>query len=745
MNRWILRATFLCALLAAAAAATGDGMIVPTAAHMPVRGGWSVQYHRVDVIVRDQVASVSVDQAFINNGSGMLEVEYRFPIPPGAAIDSMTLVVDGKEMAGKLMDAAEARRIYEDIVRKKKDPALLEYAGFGLYRTRAFPLEPGKPCKVLVHYTHVCRKDGDLVEVDYPLNTEKFSAKPIQDVQVRVDIKAAGDIAAVYSPTHDVKLQRPEPRRVIATYAEKNALPTEDFQLFYKADEGEVAATFLTVQPRSNEDGYFLLLVSPNPRTARTKAMPKDVAICLDHSGSMSGKKLGQATEAVRFILQNLNAKDRFNVIAYSSTVAPLFDGLADATDRNVREADDWLDGLTPTGGTNIHAALAAAMGAFDDGKRPAYVIFLTDGLPTVGETKEAEILRDTRKANSSDARLFVFGVGYDVNVRLLDKLAGENSGRSDYVKPNEPIETKITALYAKIKNPVMTGLQVKVDNLRLREQYPQQLGDLFEGDQIVLCGRFNANDAAALPIEDGARQSLLHLTGTYLGRERRFDWPVAVRTSGGSARYAFVEQLWAVRRIGWLLDQIQLNGESKEVIDELVRLSKQYGIITPYTSFLADESIRLADAGELRRQAKAATEELGRVTRADGQRGAGNRRLMNEAYNLAQLRTQGGQLAQQGDSTQVAYEQGTQQAVANVRQFGNLALYRRGQTWLAANAAGVDPQADAGRIQRIARFSPEYFQLISMNTQDQNRALASQQTNEQVVIELRGQVYMID
>ncbi len=229
--------------------AFGDGMLVPVRPEIRVRGHWAVKYHHVKMTVRDQVASVTIDQEFVNTGKGMIEVEYLFPVPPGAAIDAMTLVVNGKEFTARLLEADKARKIYEDIVRRKKDPALLEYAGFGLYRTRAFPLEPGKPAKVIVHYNYTCKKDRNLVEVWYPLNTEKFSARPIDDVKVVVDIKSKADITAVYSPTHDLSVDRKGPRHVIATYHEKKTLPATDFQVFYKAANEDIGATLITHQP----------------------------------------------------------------------------------------------------------------------------------------------------------------------------------------------------------------------------------------------------------------------------------------------------------------------------------------------------------------------------------------------------------------------------------------------------------------------------------------------------------------
>jgi len=494
-------------VLALAGPALGDGMIVPIRPDIRVRGSWAVKYHHVNVKVRDQVAAVAIDQEFVNTGRGMIEVEYLFPVPPGAAIDSMTMVVDGKEFAARLLKADEARRIYEGIVRRKKDPALLEYVGFGLYKTRAFPLVPGKPCKVIVTYKNVCKKDRDLVEVWYPLNTEKFSAKAIDSVRVTVDIKSKADIGPVYSPTHDLHVERKNARQVIATYQAKKTLPTSDFQCFYKAGNEKVGATLLTHQAAAGTNGHFMLLVSPNPRAAAQNFVAKDVVIVFDHSGSMSGQKLKQAKEALAYVLNNLNGEDRFNVVAYNDAVECFYSQLVEAKKPKVADALDMLDRIEATGGTNIHEALGKAMGIIakaKKSKRPAYVIFLTDGEPTTGNTNEKDILEDTAKANAAKARVFAFGVGYSPNVRLLDRLVRQNRGRSDYVKPKEPIEAKVSSLYNKIKNPVMTNLKMELKGVRLKDMYPRDLGDLFDGDQIVVAGRYECKDAARLPTAEG-------------------------------------------------------------------------------------------------------------------------------------------------------------------------------------------------------------------------------------------------
>ena len=779
------RATWIGMLVLAVATswAMGDGMIVPVRPEIRVSGNWAVKYHKVKIRVEDQVASVSIDQEFVNLGSSNLEVEYIFPVPPDAAIDSMTLMVNGKEYAAKLMKSDEARRVYEEIVRTKKDPALLEYAGFGMLKTSAFPLEPNKPAQVLVTYKNVCTKDRDLVNVWYPLNTEKYSAKAIEEVEVSVDIRSKADVTAVYSPTHDLNVQRLDSRHVTATYKAKNVLPTQDFLVYYKEANETIGATVLSHQPDVSKDGYFLMLVSPNPGQNRQKVVAKDVVIVLDRSGSMNEEdKIEQAKGAMKYVVKNLNNEDRFNVISFSDDVDPFFDKLAAVNDKNVKEALDRLDHIEARGGTNIYAAMQTALRQVDpavdaaqkgaDSSRPAYIIFLTDGRPTVGKTDEPLIISDTTKANTGRARIFSFGVGYDVNVRLLDKLVGANSGRSDYVKPKEPIEAKIASFYSKIKNPVMTKLSVELANVHTQEMYPQEVPDLFEGDQVMLVGRFRAQDAQQLHSpEPGVFETQLIVKGMYEGKERAFEYPVTLRAGGKQWRYDFVEKLWAIRRVGFLLDQIQLHGSNGELLDELVRLGKDYGIMTPYTSFLADERnsgpmSTPAAVSKIQKEAAKAAGDLSIVEGDKGQMGAMNRQALNEAMkpqekSLGNSRSgydrhdstfaatgggggapTGGQMI--GHSTIDSYERKKSEQVANIQNVGNQVLYRRGNQWYTPQTAKIDVDKDQSKIKVIQRFSTEYFDLVHANTTADNQVLSAQGEKDELLVEFRGQTYLI-
>ena len=743
-------------VLAACQAAWGQGMIVPVRPDVPVRGHWSVKHHHVKITVRNQVASVHVDQAFENHASRDLEVEYFFPIPPGAAINSLTMLVDGKELPGKLMEAKEARRIYENIVRRKKDPALLEYMGYGLYRTRAFPLQKGKPANVVITYDMVCPKDYDLVEVSYPLNTDKYSAKKIDDVKVDVDIKARADITAIYSPSHDLEITRKGPRRVLVSYHVKKALPDTDFQVYYKAADEKIGATVLSHRGKATEDGYFMVLISPNTAGGAVHVASKDLVVVLDHSGSMAQHgKMEQAKEALRQVLGSLGAEDRFNVVTFCDSVDTIFPKLVPADKEKVSEAVDVLDRLHPTGGTNIDEALTMAMGLFEKDERPGYVLFLTDGLPTVGERKEGAIIKNVRASNEGKVRLFALGVGYDVNVRLIDKLVRTNRGVSDYVKPTESLEVKVSGLYKKIKNPVMIDMKLSFEGVKMRMTYPRELPDLFDGGQVLMVGRY----------ADGASTKLT-LTGRLGGKKQTFDYKVVLAKESETKRYRFVERLWAVRRVGFLLDEIQLNGETKEVVDEMVRLSKLYGIMTPYTAFLADETVALNRAGDVRRMGRARAERLaGTTTGGAGHVAAYARKSLGEARRAPvsaprpagsapagvamaeDSRDRGGKMHGYADTAD--YEAGKKDlGLETVAVAGNKTLFRRGEIWLSIEAAeeldlakGVE---NIEKLKVIERFSDDYFELIRKNTTDENRVMATQRPGEELIIKLRGTFYRI-
>ena len=609
-------------LTAIARSAVGQGLIVDHRPNVPIAQSFDVREVVVDARIRDQVAEVQVSQTFHNPGSFDLETEYLFPMPEEGAIQNFVLMVDGRELPGEIMAKEDATRIFEAIVRSKKDPALLEYMGRGLIKTRVFPIPAGADRKVTLRYTKLLPRDREVVEFSYPFATQKFTTKPIERLAMTARIESTEPIKSIYSPTDDVEVDRDGDHRATVKLVNHDVVPQSDFRAIYTLADGKVGASVLSYRPSDGEDGYFLLLASPQVEHQDDTDRPKTVVFVLDRSGSMQGDKIKQARGALKYVLNNLREGDTFNIIAYDDRVEAYKPELQRSSRESREDAIRFVENLFPGGSTNIDGALTAALEMIRDDSRPAYVLFLTDGLPTAGEQSEPKIADHAKMANGSDARIFAFGVGYDVNARLLDRLSGGNGGTSEYVTPDEDIEADVARFYDKLTSPVLTDIQLEIDGTDVNRVYPRDLPDLFEGGQLVVVGRYRHSGPTDF-----------RLVGR-VGEDRqtvRFDAHLA-RPGVGSG-HQYVETLWAVRRVGFLIDQIDLHGASGELTGELVDLSKRYGILTPYTAFLADENVNLQARGD---QVRRAGEQLDQLAQVQGAVGVGQREL-KAGYMAAQ------------------------------------------------------------------------------------------------------------
>ena len=457
----------------------------------------AVRYHHVTVTIQDQVAVTHVDQVFYNPNDWPIEGTYMFPLPAEAAVSDFTLWIDDQPVKGEVLSAEQARQKYWEIVNSLKDPALLEYADRGAVQARIFPIPPKGERRIQLEYSQALSAENGLVRYVYPLNTEKFSQLPLDSVAVSVDIRSQEPIRAVYSSSHEVQIDRADDQHVTAGYEAQNVTPDADFVLYYSLGDktgtgtaGSSAFHLLSYRDPSDPedaDGYFLLLLAPDPQASET-VQSKDLLLVLDHSGSMEGEKFSQAQEALRYILRHLNPGDRFNVISFSSGVEQYAGGLRSADE--APEAERWVDQLGAQGSTDINRALLEAAGMVDP-ERPAYLIFLTDGLPTTGVVESQQILDNLARSAPENLRLFAFGVGYDVDTYLLDSLAQAHHGSSTYVQPGESIDEVLSGFYAKISTPVLTDLKLDFGGMQTYDLYPSPLPDLFKGSQIVAVGRY--------------------------------------------------------------------------------------------------------------------------------------------------------------------------------------------------------------------------------------------------------------
>jgi Ca-activated chloride channel homolog len=554
-----------------------------------------IRYHRVDVTIDDQVAVTHVDQVFYNPNDYVIEGTYLFPLPVDASVNAFTLWVDGEPVEGKVLEAEQARQEYEQIVASLRDPALLEYAGRSAVQARIFPIPARGERRVELEYTQVLTADEGLVRYIYPLGTEKFSALPLEEVAIRVQVSSSVPLRLAYSPSHTVDVQRTSDASLVASYEAANVLPDADFALYYSLGETQAFHLLSYRDPTesADPDGFFLALLAPQPQ-AESQALPKDLILVLDHSGSMEGEKFSQAQQAVAYILDHLNPEDAFNLVTFSSGVELYASGMRPASE--AAEARDWIQRLRAAGSTDIQRALLEAA-ASTRPEHPTYVIFLTDGLPTEGVVESEQILKDFARASPDDLRLFTFGVGYDVDTYLMDSLAQEHHGASFYVQPGERLDEALSTFYTKISTPVLTDLELDFGDVPVYDLYPSPLPDLFRGSQIVVAGRYRQGGEA-----DQVHPADVRLSGQVNGAKQVFvfeDQPFNQASAGDDPLASVLPRLWATRKIGYLLNQVRLNGADPETVDQIVRLSIRYGIVTPYTSYLVTEELPLGEAAQ--------------------------------------------------------------------------------------------------------------------------------------------------
>jgi len=533
----------------------------------------------VRVELADRVLRYEVEERFVNRGGLVGEADYLFPLPANAAFQDLKLSINGELVSGETMNAGQARGIYESIVRAQRDPALVEWMGHGLLRARIFPINPGEEKRIVVRFQSVASREGDALRIDY------FRGGAPGTTNVRDDggnsftlsYRATPELGTPYSPTHQLDVHNNANRTEVAVRGD-----AKDVTLLVPARRAASAAISTLAYAPGNEDAFALITVTP-PATQREDAIPRDITLVLDVSGSMSGRKIEQARAAGRQLLATLRPADRFRLIDFSSDVRTFQNDFVAATDANVRQATRYLDALDASGGTNIEGALREAMRpAIADGRLPI-ILFLTDGEPTIGETRPDRLSSIASDANARSRggemrRIFTFGLGSDVNVSLLESLALEGRGTSQFVRPDESVERMVGIVANRLVGPVLTDVRIRVEgDPRLSKMLPSQPSDLFADHDLVALTRYSGHGQARVVVEGNHRGTPVRWTSTV-------DFPDRERDN------QFVSRLWAAQRVGYLSAEKRKHGGSGEIDDEIRTLGERYGIPTEFTSYLVTE-----------------------------------------------------------------------------------------------------------------------------------------------------------
>lgn len=587
-----------CVLLLLSAQVAAQGLLIgpsttstttsrPTSTGPNSTAPWGVRIAqtKVHVDIVDGVATTTIDQTIQNGGSRDAEAIWFMPLPAGAVADAFTMAVGGKEMAGEVLDAGKARSVYESIVRRRRDPGLLEYAGEGMLRARIYPIPAKGEVGVTVRLRQVLQPTGGMYEWSWPLRVAKLGDAASGPVGLEVRIESQTALSSVVTPHSGAAIRRDgEHKATVSLEGTQGQL--EDLQVLYGLTRQEFGLHLLPYR-QTGKPGYFTMLLSPPRTLAEARVPPRLVQLVVDTSGSMKGAKIEQAKASLTTFLQSLREEDHFQIITFASAVSPFFKAPRKATSENIKAALARVNTIVAMGGTNIGDALQQALQSvkpLDDGPvLLPQIVFITDGQPTIGVTKPDQILALTKQVDRTQTRIFALGVGDNIDVRLIDDLVDQHRGARDFVGSKEKIEAKVDALCQKISRPALTDVVVKCEGLDAFHMHPTKTRDLFCGEMLQIVGRYRDHG-----------QRTVVVSGKQNGVEKHYEF--SVEFPEAAAKHSFVQTLWARQHVAGLLDAIRRNGANQELVKEVRQLATQYGIVTPYTSqLIVEEGMRLA------------------------------------------------------------------------------------------------------------------------------------------------------
>jgi len=699
---------------------TASNLIIPQARAYAIRAqAQPIQISDVsaDVRILQQVATTALEIGLANPSERQQEAEMLVPVPDGAVVRSFTFAGSASEQTAKLLPKAEARTLYRSIVNKLRDPGLLEFAGYNLVRSSVFPVPALGKQRVRLVYEQVLTADGNRVDYVLP-RSESFEATATP-WKITVQVRSKTPLATVYSPSHQIGVERSAPEQALVRVEGGTKLEPGPFRLSYLTEGNGLTGSLMAYPDARIGGGYFLLLagIPPGAQATTRTAIKRELTLVLDRSGSMEGEKIEQVRAAALQVVEGLNEGEAFNIIDYSDSIARFAERPVIKNNDTIHRARAYLKGLRSNGGTNIHDALVEALRQPPTTDMLALVIFLTDGLPTVGHTRETTIRNAVAATNIHKRRIFSFGVGFDVNAPLLTSIANDTRAAATFVFPRENVEAKVSQVFRRLSGPVLADPQLATLNANgvvttqaVRELMPAQINDVFEGDQIVLLGQYQNSD----PLN-------FRISGNYLNQPRTFD--LKLDLGSATTRNAFVPRLWASRKIARLIEEITKAGadtaqgprspalvpassspgadpKMKELVDEIVRLSTEYGILTEYTSFLATEGTDFTNLETLRVQAGQSLYSNAQQTRT----GMGG---VSQAMN-----TSAQQVQSNANRSNFYLTQNMQRVeITNVQQITDRTFFRRNSRWVDAGALGreKDPKPD-----RTIEFgTDEFYQLV--------------------------------
>jgi len=556
------------------------------------RPRWSnVEYKKMwiqkidaSIDIQEQIAVTHIDQTFFNEMNQSVESIYIFPLPENAVITQLVYWVNGQRFVAAIRERQEAIKDYNEKLRQWLDPALLEYLGDNLFRLSIVPINALTEVRTEITYIEPLKYDLGKVFYQFQLNTLELSSKPLKTVSLNLNAESQYAYKSFVSPTHGTstatKITRISDKHYNVLFGDENFYPDKDFILQFELTRENVNYQILTYTPVPSDsigtDRFYALWITPPDQLDNADLISKHIVFTADVSSSMEGERIAQLKTALQDFLTYLNPIDKFNIIIFGTHVNKFKPDLVEVSANTISEARQFIEQMYALGMTNIDQALKESLLQSYGDSTSNNLVFLTDGYPTWGVTNIDSILSHVRNNNKNGVRIFPFGVGTDISKVLLGKLASENHGYTEIITADDSIALVVKDHFERISKPVFTNINVDFGGLRIWDQYPKNIEDLFWGNQIMQVGLYKTGGSFDVTVSGKVRFKDMEFT-------KNINFPDA---PGG---HRFVPRLWAKAKIDYILDLIRLYGESKELVDQVIELSLRFQILTPYTAFYSD------------------------------------------------------------------------------------------------------------------------------------------------------------
>ena len=537
----------------------------------------TVGYHKVTVDVRDQIARTVIEESFVNHTNSRLEGVFHFPLPADASISGFGMWIGNDLVEADVVEKQRAREIYETILRERRDPGLLEWAEGNVFKARVFPIEAHSEKRIKITYTQVLPLRGNRYVYNYALQSDLLRQNPLRELSLQVKVASALPLARVSSPTHTVREQF-TPNAASVEFTAQEYTPTRDFEVVFEMAGNQ--PDVVMIPHRRGEDGYFLLQLKPPAagqwqREVLPDGKPLHVLIVADTSASLDEGQRATQADVIAAVLGALTPNDTFNVACCDVNCDWAFDKSKPANDKEIDMARQFVSGRRSLGWTDLDKAFAAA---FQQAQAGTQIIYVGDGIQAAKEIDPSAFAARVKRLHAGNpATVHAVAVGNTYEATALKALGSLNGGSFRMVSGELGPQRTALELMQEITQPALRNLKLEFRGLRVARTYPEELPNLAAGTQLMVLGRY---------LPDGSnQQGEVMVTGQQ--GDQPMKYTARVGLADAEAGNSFIPRLWARRHLDALLAQ----GSSETVKQDIISLSEEYQIITPYTSFLVLES----------------------------------------------------------------------------------------------------------------------------------------------------------